>query len=84
MLQVYIVKQAHYLELSTLEGHQPRNATSFIPMSSTNISITYTVITTIEMQPFIIGVTISKCLQEVLQLDLYSMRESLSNDSYFL
>ena len=40
-------------------------------MSSTNASITYTVITTIEMQTFIIGVTISKRLQEGLQLDLY-------------
>ena len=34
-------------------------------------SITYTVITTIEMQTLIIGVMISKSLQEVLQSDLY-------------
>ena len=28
MSQVYIVEEAPYLELSTLEGHQPQNMTS--------------------------------------------------------
>ena len=39
-----------------LEGQQVQNVTCFIPMSSTNISITYTAITTIETQPHLIGV----------------------------
>ena len=54
-----------------LEGHQLRNVTIFILMPSTNLSIIYTMVTTIEMQPTTIEVTISKNLQEVLQLDLY-------------
>ena len=45
--------------------------TCFIPASSTNVSITYTVITAIEMQPHLIGVTISKSLQEGFPSDLY-------------
>ena len=71
MSQAYIVKEAPYLELSMLEGHQPQNMTHCIPMSSTNLSITYSTIKTIETQTLIIGVMISKSLQEVLQLDLY-------------
>ena len=68
---VYIVRETSYLELPLLERHQLWNMTSCIPTSSTNLSITYTAITTIETQTLIIGVTISKSLQEVLQLDLY-------------
>ena len=45
--------------------------TCFIPVSSTNVSISYTVITAIEIQPHLIGVTISKRLQEGFQSDLY-------------
>ena len=71
MSKVYIVKEAPYLELSTLEGQQPQNVTCLIPMSSTNVPIIYTVITTTEVQPYSIGVTISKSLQEVLHSDLY-------------
>ena len=71
MLQVCIVKKAPYLELSILEGHQPWNVTCCIPMSSTNVSVTYTTIRTIEMQTLIIQVTTSKNLQEGLQSDLY-------------
>ena len=59
------------MELSTLEGHQPQNMTHFIPMSSTNVSISYTMTTTIETQPHLTGVTIRKSHQEVLQSDLY-------------
>ena len=66
-----------YLELSTLEGQQPQNATCFIPTSSTNVSITYTKITTIETQSHLIGVTISKNLQEGSQSDLLNTRETL-------
>ena len=40
-------------------------------MSSSNLSITYTMIKAIEMQTLIIGVIISKSLQEVLQSDVY-------------
>ena len=40
-------------------------------MPSTNLSITYTIVTTIETQTTTIGVTISKSLQEVLKSDLY-------------
>ena len=61
---VYIVKEAPYLELSTLERQQPWNVTCFIPTSSTNVSITYTMITIIETQPHLIRVMISKTLQE--------------------
>ena len=64
--QVYIVKEASYLELAVLEGHQLQNMTSCILMSSTNLSICHTVVTTIEMQTTIIGVMISKSLQKVL------------------
>ena len=71
MCQGYIVKEAPYLELSMLERHQPWNMTCSTPMSSTNVSITYTPITIIETQTLIIGVMISKTLQDVLQLDLY-------------
>ena len=71
MSKVYIVKEAPYQELSSLEGHQPQNMTRCIPMPSTNVSITYTMITTIEIQSLIIGGTISKSLQEVSQSDLY-------------
>ena len=71
MSQVYIVKEASYLELSTLEGQQAQNVTHFIPMSSTNVSIAYTVTTIIEMQPHLIRVTISKSLHEILQSDVY-------------
>ena len=38
MPQVYIVNEAPYLELSMLEGHQPWSMTSFIPMSSTDLT----------------------------------------------
>ena len=38
-------------------------------MPYTNLSITYTTVTTLEMQTSIIGVTISKNLQEFLKLD---------------
>ena len=69
--QVYIIKETFYLDLCTLEGHQLQNVTSCIPMSSTNISIIYTVITTPETHVTIVGVTISKSLQELLKLDLY-------------
>ena len=69
--QVYIIKEAPYMELSLLEGHQPQNATHFIPPSYTNVCIIYTVITTIETHPHLIGVMISKSRQEVLQLDQY-------------
>ena len=62
MPEPYIVKEALYLELSTLEGHQTWNVTCCIPMSSTNVSITYTVITTIETQPLIIQGMIHKSL----------------------
>ena len=65
MCQVYIVKEAPYLELSMLEGQQPQNMTCFIPMPSTNVSVTYTMITTIETQPHLNGVPISINLQEV-------------------
>ena len=41
-------------------------------------------ITTIEMQTLIIGIMISKSLQEVLQSDLYQTRESLSNSPNFV
>ena len=54
-----------------LEGQQPWIVTHFIPMSSTNVSIADTVTTSIETQPYLIGGTISKSLQEALQLDLY-------------
>ena len=66
-----IVKEASYLGLPMLEGHQLQNVTSCIPTSLTNLSITYTMVTTIEMQTSIIRVMISKSLQEVLKLDLY-------------
>ena len=69
--QGFIVKEAPHQELSTLEGHQPWNMTCCTPMTSTNISITYTVITTTEMSTTIIGVMTSRGLEEVLQLDLY-------------
>ena len=36
-----IVKEAPYLELSMLEGHQAQNMTSCIPTHSTSLSITY-------------------------------------------
>ena len=65
------VKEAPYLELSMLERHHPWNMTHCIPTSSTNLSITYTMITAIKTQTHIIGVTISKSLQEVLLSDLY-------------
>ena len=65
MAQVYIVKQVPYLELSMLEGHQPWNVTCFITMPSTNVSITYTMITAIDRQPHLIGVMTSQSLQEV-------------------
>ena len=71
MSQVYIGKEASYLELPILEGHQLQNMTSCILTSSTNLSITYTVVTTIETQTTIIGVMISNSLQDVLKLDLY-------------
>ena len=71
MLQVYIIKEATYMELSMLEGHQPQNVSCFIPMSCTNVSISYTATTTIETQPCLLGVMISQSLQEVLQSDLY-------------
>ena len=41
MFQVYIVKEAPYLELSMLDRHQPWNMTSCSPMSSTDLPITY-------------------------------------------
>ena len=70
--QGFIVKEAPYLELYMLEGHQPWSTTHCILTSSTNLSIAYPVITTIiEMHQFIIGVTIRQSLQEVFQSDLY-------------
>ena len=81
MSQVYIVKEAPHLELAPLEGQQPQNVTHCIPMSSSNISITYTMITTIETQTLMIGVTKSNSLDEVLQSDLHCLRKSLSNNS---
>ena len=68
---VYIVKEESYLELTTLEAHRPWNTTCCTLLSSTNISIIYTTITVVEMQTLIIGVTICKSLQDVLQSDLY-------------
>ena len=70
MSQVYIVKEASYLEFSLLEGHQLLNMTSCTPTSSTNLSITYTMVTTIETRTTIFGVLMSRSLQEVLKLDL--------------
>ena len=77
--QVYVVKEALYQEFSMLEVHQPWNVThfiptSFIPMLSTNLYITYMTITMTEMQTTIIGLMISKILWEILQLDIYGMR----------
>ena len=65
-----------YCQGSTLPGiiyvgNQPWDMMCCIPMSSTNLSITYTMITKIEKQPLIIGVEICRSLQEVLQLDQY-------------
>ena len=54
-----------------LKGQQLGNMTSFIPTSSTNLSLTYTMVTTIETQTTISGVIISKSLQEFLKSDLY-------------
>ena len=54
-----------------LKGQQLGNMTIFIPTSSTNLSLTYTMVTTIETQTTISGVMISKSLQEFLKSDLY-------------
>ena len=52
----FYCQEAPYLELPTLEGHQPWSRTHCIPMFSTSVSITDTVITTIETQTVIIVV----------------------------
>ena len=68
-----------------LEGHQPQNTASCIPTSSTNLSITYTMVTTIETQTTIIGVIISKSLQEVLKIrPILTKREPLKQFLIFV
>ena len=71
MSQVYIVNEASYLELPTLKGHQLRKMTSFIPMTSATLSITYTMVTTIETQKSYDWSHDKQESSRILKLDLY-------------
>ena len=92
--QVYVIKEAIYLELSMLEGHQQQNVTYFIPMSFINLPTAYKCMRIIfclpqdshwstSTTPFEIA-TLSTHLESKTTLPLMSLLNLITSTSYAL